>query len=543
MKKIVLNSEETATITTDATPTINQEAVSEKIPKTKDALKQKGPTLSELGSQLAKLQRKIIEQKIPVVILVDGWENSGKGEVINALSYELDPRYYSVALFDDDYSLDQKRNYLFRFWNHLPRKGHITFYDRSIYFKVLDDYKMSTSAITPILEDIYGFMRMLIDDGTIVIKLFLNISQEEQVKRLKKLEKMPLKKIFLNERDYSQKEHYKEYKTHFRKIIRQTDHLYSRWQVVPMDKEKQGCKLALQAVIDELNKGIEAVMAKASKPSHISPNSPTVLPTYQSALPDDLTVSVTEEAYRQELLRLQQKARLLSFMLCICQIPTICMFEGTDAAGKGGTIKRLTKEIDPRGYDIYQTAAPTEDEASYHYMRRFMIHIPPPGKMAIFDRTWYGRVLVERVEGFATMSEWTRAYHEINVVERHLVQSGVNVFKFFLAINKDEQMRRFQEREKNPEKQYKITAEDWRNREKWDIYMEAFQEMFYRTSTSTAPWTIIPANNKYYARLTVLRTYVNQSEHMLHEFQSLNKNFIDWNAFWSEYTDLDKLYE
>lgn len=522
-------------------------------------------SVSELGKKLAVLQRLVIERDIPVVILVDGWENSGKGAVINAISHELDPRYYAVALFSDDDEKDKTHNYLFRFWNKLPRKGHITFYDRSVYFKILDDYKKSTADVASVLEDIYGFIRMLVDDGTIVIKLFLDLSQKEQKKRLAQLETMPLKKLFLNKRDYRQVRHYNRYADHFQQIIRQTNYLYTNWQVIPMDDLKEGSKEAVTAVLKSLASGIVSFdsmqqliqedrelipspsqLLKNGNGNGAQPNESADSPAsalrplegiavYPSAFPADLFVPLKEDEYDKELPLLQEKARQLSFILYICGISTICAFEGNDAAGKGGTIKRLTKEIDPRGYDIHQTAAPTKEEASFHYMRRFMINLPPAGKIAIFDRTWYGRVLVERIEGFAAAREWTRAYQEINTIEQHFIHSGINLMKFFLAIDKDEQLRRFNDRQDTPAKRYKITDEDWRNREKWDLYDSAFQEMFYRTSTAVAPWNIIEGNNKQYARIKVLRIFVAQSQQILHNYEGKHPDIIDWKEFWKSY--------
>ena len=195
------------------------------------------------------------------------------------------------------------------------------------------------------------------------------------------------------------------------------------------------------------------------------------------------------------------------------RIPVVLGFEGWDAGGKGGAIKRLTEAMDPRGYVVNPTAAPSAVEKNHHYLWRFW----KAGHVAIFDRTWYGRVMVERIEGFCTKEEWQRAYKEINDMEAHLAHSGAIVLKFWMHIDKDEQERRFKERMENPEKQWKITDEDWRNREKWDQYEEAVNEMVIRTSTSYAPWIIVEGNDKYYARIKVLESVVNAIERRLKE--------------------------
>lgn len=518
-------------------------------------------SIKELGKKLSRIQRSIIQNDIPVVILIDGWENSGKGEVINHLTRELDPRFYNVAVFDDDRASNPKYNYMLRFWRHLPAKGHITIYDRSLYFKAFDNLNKSLSDMAPLLEDIYGFVRMLVDNGTIVIKLFLDMSHKVQKKRLAEFEKAPFKKLFLRERDYDQEKRYTPYSKHFRNILSRTSQLYGSWNIIPTDNLKAGCKLAMESVITNLEVGISAIerQRQLSSADMSSMQKNMVLPSltqatlasnndnlhlsgaYPSAIPNKLFIKTEESQYETELPILQEKARLLSLLMYICGISTICAFEGQDAAGKGGAIKRLTKSIDPRGYDIYQTAAPTREEFRYHYMRRFLIYTPPPGKMAIFDRTWYGRVLVERVENFATTNEWQRAYQEINTMELHWIHSGINLFKFFLAIDNDEQLNRFNMRQSLPDKQFKITEEDWRNREKWNDYNDAYQEMFYRTSTSVAPWVIVEGNNKHYARLKVLRVFIEQSYQRLKEYKVDHPDVLDWKNFETRYKELDKL--
>ena len=190
-------------------------------------------------------------------------------------------------------------------------------------------------------------------------------------------------------------------------------------------------------------------------------------------------------------------------------------FEGWDAGGKGGAIKRLTEKMDPRGYTVIPTASPNDWEKAHHYLWRFWQAMPKAGHLSIFDRTWYGRVMVERIEGFCTTGEWQRAYKEINDMERDLYDAGAIVLKFWMQIDKDEQERRFKARQENPEKQWKITDEDWRNREKWDQYEEAVNEMLIRTSTPHAPWVVVEGNDKYYARIKVLETVVRAIEKRL----------------------------
>ena len=229
----------------------------------------------------------------------------------------------------------------------------------------------------------------------------------------------------------------------------------------------------------------------------------------------DLSLAYTREEYKEKLDKLQAKIEKLHGELYRRRIPVVLGFEGWDAGGKGGAIKRLTAKMDPRGYVVNPTASPNDIEKAHHYLWRFWRAMPKDGHVAIFDRTWYGRVMVERIEGFCTEAEWKRAYKEINDMERDLTDAGAIVIKFWMHIDKDEQERRFKERQENPEKQWKITDEDWRNREKWDQYEDAVNEMLMRTSTDYAPWVVVEGNSKYYARVKVLKTVVDAIEERL----------------------------
>ena len=229
----------------------------------------------------------------------------------------------------------------------------------------------------------------------------------------------------------------------------------------------------------------------------------------------DLTKSYTEKEYHKKKKKLQKKIRKLHGELYRRQIPVIIGFEGWDAGGKGGAIKRLTEKMDPRGFTVNTTAAPNDYEKAHHYLWRFWKNVPKKGHVAVYDRTWYGRVMVERIEGFCTKKEWQRAFKEINDMEAQFVQSGAIVLKFWMQIDKEEQRKRFEERQKNPEKQWKITEEDWRNRDKWDAYEEAVNEMLIRTSTPEAPWVIVEGNCKYYARIKVLEAVIEAIEKRL----------------------------
>lgn len=230
----------------------------------------------------------------------------------------------------------------------------------------------------------------------------------------------------------------------------------------------------------------------------------------------DLTQKLDKDEYERRVDTYQTQMRLLGYHLYHQKRPVVIVFEGWDAAGKGGAINRLTERMDPRGYVVHPISAPRGDDAEKHYLWRFWRRLPERGTMAIFDRSWYGRVLVERVEGFCTEAEWRRAYQEIRDFEEQLVGFGTIVLKFWMHVSQDEQLRRFQDRENRPHKAWKLTDEDWRNREKWDLYEAAVEEMLIRTTTAQAPWTVVAANDKYFERVQVLQTVVERLARELH---------------------------
>ena len=222
----------------------------------------------------------------------------------------------------------------------------------------------------------------------------------------------------------------------------------------------------------------------------------------------DTTLSLEREAYDRLLIQNQVALSVLGYQVYVQQRPVIVIYEGWDAAGKGGNIKRVTERLDPRGYAVHSIGAPQGDDQTHHYLWRFWRRLPEAGQIAIFDRSWYGRVIVERIEGYCQEADWKRAYREINQFERQLVDFGAILFKFFIHITQEEQLRRFEGRAGEELKNWKLTDDDWRNRGKWNAYMGAYNQMFLKTSTTTAPWTIVEGNCKWYARIKVLKTLV-----------------------------------
>ena len=327
----------------------------------------------------------------------------------------------------------------------------------------------------------------------------------------------------MTKEDWKRNEEYDRYLKINEEMLERTDTEYSPWTIIEATDKSYGAMKILKTVTETLEdalekraqeKRLEEEKKKAAEKPLQSVENQAENSRYQNGVLSgiDLSKTMTREAYKKEIDRLQKKLELLHSELYRLRIPVVLGFEGWDAGGKGGAIRRLTSHLDPRGYQVCPTAAPNDIEKKHHYLWRFWNHMPKAGHIAIFDRTWYGRVMVERIEGFCREEDWKRAYQEINEMEAHLVNAGAVVLKFWLQIDKEEQKRRFEERMRIPEKQWKITDEDWRNREKWDQYELAVNEMLVRTSTTYAPWIVVEGNCKYYARVKVLRTVVEALE-------------------------------
>lgn len=469
--------------------------------------------LEEESAKLSVLQRQCKEAGIPVIIVFEGFGAAGKGTQINRLIQAMDPRGFSVYTSNKESEDERLHPFLWRYWTKIPAKGRFAIFDRSWYRRVLVDRfdKITKKEELPsAFHDILSFERQLTDDGTVIIKFFLYISKEEQKKRFKLLEDSRETAWKVTEADWKRNKEYSEYLKINEEMLEKTDTDYAPWVIVEaMDKNYAALKI-ISSVTARLEKELEkkAALTKSEK------KAAKAVDKYKSGVLSgvDLSKALSNKEYKQKLDSLQKKMEILHSELYRLRIPVVICFEGWDAGGKGGAIKRLTSHMDPRGYQVNPTASPNDTEKAHHYLWRFWNNMPKAGHIAIFDRTWYGRVMVERIEGFCSEAEWKRAYQEINEMEEHLANSGCIVLKFWLHIDKDEQEKRFKERMENPAKQWKITDEDWRNREKWDEYEKAVDEMLVRTSTTYAPWEIVEANSKYYARVKVLKTVVEAME-------------------------------
>ncbi len=481
---------------------------------------------AQLGERLALLQRECKAEKIPVMIVFEGEGAAGKGVQINRLIQPLDPRGFDVYASREAGEEEKMRPFLWRYWTKTPADGRIMIYDKSWYGKVtVDRFDKITKRheLTGAFSDILSFERQLTDSGVVIIKLFLHISKEEQKKRFKRLCENRETAWRVTEDDWKRNREYDRFLLINEEMLQRTDTGNAPWTIIEATDRNYAAMKIMATVADRLQYEVSRRQLERSGNSREVPKIPQERFKNGVLSGVDLTKCLEQDEYKEKLDRLQKKLEYLHSEIYRLRIPVVIGFEGWDAGGKGGAIKRLTSHLDPRGYKVNPTSAPNDEERVHHYLWRFWNNMPKAGHIAIFDRTWYGRVMVERIEGFCSEEDWRRAYQEINEMEAHMANFGAVVIKFWLHIDKDEQERRFKERMEDPAKQWKITDEDWRNREKWDEYETAVNEMLVRTSTTYAPWTIVEGNSKYYARIKVLETVVKALEDKIEEIGSEKK--------------------
>ncbi len=479
-----------------------------------------------LQTQLLEAQRAIRAANIPVIILVSGVEGAGKGEVVNLLNTWLDARGVHTHAFWDISDEERERPRYWRFWRALPPRGAIGILFGSWYTEPIVEHAFKRSDDTQFehaLRRIAEFEQLLVDDGAILIKFWFHLSKELQQERLK---------LDVGERIASPQlaiyaKHYDAFRAVSERAIRQTDCGHAPWHVIEASDHRYQHLAVGRILLETLQRHLAARAAVQPAvepvPTALPEEAPSDAPRELLATLDpaaartvlstvDLTLTLNDKDYEKAIAALQLRLKQLTWQARARRINTVLVFEGWDAAGKGGAIRRLVSGIDARLCRVISIAAPTDEEKAHHYLWRFWRHVPRAGFVTVYDRSWYGRVLVERVEGFAPRQDWERAYQEINDFEEQLMEHGVVVHKFWLHISPDEQLRRFKEREETTWKQYKITDEDWRNRGRWQAYEEAVHDMVSRTSTRGAPWTLVPANDKKVSRVTVLRTVCERLE-------------------------------
>ncbi|MEW6735466.1 MAG: phosphate--AMP phosphotransferase [Acidobacteriota bacterium] len=471
----------------------------------------------KLEFRLSELQREARMAGIPLIVVFEGWDAAGKGTCINRLMQPLDPRGFKVWGINAPNEEESLRPSIWRFWTKLPANGLIAIFDRSWYGRVLVervDKLVSARVWKAAYDEILNFERQITDDGTVLVKFWLHIDKKEQKKRFKKISKDPAESWKVTEEDWRHHKQYDRYLQAVEEMLERTNTAAAPWTVIEAHDRRHARIKIFQTIIYAIEQALATRLQKNAMSAQIETVKSTLPQTSNGSVfaTIDLTKKLAQENYEQELERLQDRFRDLEHQIYISRIPVVIVYEGWDAAGKGGNIKRLTQKLDPRGYEVIPVAAPTAEEKAHHYLWRFWRNVPKAGHITIFDRSWYGRVLVERVEEFCKIHEWQRAYREINEFEHSLTSFGTVLVKFWLHIDAEEQLRRFTERQQLVHKNWKITEEDWRNREKWSHYEQAIADMIQRTSTTYAPWTIVESVDKLYARIKALRTIVQAIE-------------------------------
>lgn len=463
----------------------------------------------QLQAKLLSQQQLLMKEKIPVIVMIEGWAAAGKGTLIKELISELDPRFYHVVSPKVLPESEERYPFLKQYVEAIPVNGKVTFFDSGWMENVVRKYlghEITKDEYRNRLREVNEFERQLRDGGYMVLKIFLHIEKRKQYERLYRLAEDPKTEWRVEHDDLMQHKEYRRFMEAYDDFIEKTGNSIS-WHILDGSHSKTAVRDALKLLCQKIDQAVEEGRYEGKPFEEDFP-----LKEMPKLAEVDLSPSISDEEYKKELKKLQTRLSELHNIIYRKKIPVILCYEGWDAAGKGGNIRRLTYALDPRGFDVHPIASPLPHEFNRHYLWRFWTRLPKTGHICVFDRTWYGRVMVERLEGFCTEREWQRAYNEINEFERMLTDWGAVVLKFWIHIDKDTQLERFNNRENTPEKQWKITEEDWRNREKWDSYEVAVDELLQKTSTKNAPWYIIESNDKKYARIKTLRIIVKALE-------------------------------
>ena len=515
----------------------------------------------ELMEQLVLLQQQARQEKLGLVVLFEGWNGAGKGSRISDLLYLMDarstnvvhtvfPPYEDAELFTAlENGVTGYKPFMEPFWQGLGERGTITFYEQGWYataesmmlaaerarwkskarhrhshprvpigtlvqkaFEPLEELGGASRADT-YLDAIASWEKGLVDDGYLVLKFFVHISKAEQRHRMEELFENPDTRWRVSDEELMRCAEYNDIYELHDEVLKRSNYEFAPWVLVNGEDKRIANLQVAQTMVDTLRKGLAAKAAAREAAAAETPKTEAPLLSAFPICTDhpdldevDHTLKLEREDYEKQLKHEQKRLAKLELEMYLQRIPLVVMYEGWDAAGKGGAIKRVAQALDARAYHIFPSPAPTPLELAHPHLWRYWTRLPKAGHVGIYDRSWYGRVLVERVEGFASPQEWQRAYDEINAFERDLVDWGAILVKFWVEVHPDEQLRRFQERQDTPEKQWKITPDDWRNREKNPQYYQAVQDMFRLTSTTYAPWTLLESDDKLYARIKSLRT-------------------------------------
>jgi polyphosphate:AMP phosphotransferase len=461
-----------------------------------------------LRHQLLQAQFDLAQRDYPVIIVVAGLDGAGKGSLVHRLNEWMDPRGIRTNTYWEHSDDEEERPFFYRFWRRLPPRGQIGIFLGSWYTQPAQNAVNDNNDREEFFmacQQIEGFERMLSDDGALIIKLWLHVSEEVQKLQLEGKAPNSQQNPRISDRAYEMQGKYRETLDVSERLILATDSSHSPWHLIEAaDRYYRDITAgeiilkAMQAHAQQSDPG--ELLLPENTPEPAGPQ-PTVLDSV------DLSLKLEKDEYKKQLAKYQARLQDLAWRAYRQRRSVVAVFEGWDAAGKGSAVRRVTQAIDPRLYRLVQFAAPTEEERAQHYLWRFWRQLRRDGRATFFDRSWYGRVMVERVEQFAHQDEWQRAYSEINQFEKQMADHGCIVLKFWIHISSEEQMNRFKARELQPHKQHKITEEDWRNREQWHAYELAVDQMVSHTSTRHAPWTLVAGNDKRYARVQILKTF------------------------------------
>ena len=489
----------------------------------KEWVKEDRPSNDELSARLEKAraelavrQMMVKEKNLPVLVVFDGWGAAGKGSVLGRVIKGMDPRFFKCETLTEPTSDETRRPFLYRYFVRIPKEGKFSFFDGSWMGEVTSEFlhgEISKKQYKEHITSIKRFERTLNDNGYLVVKFFFHIDEKTQKKRIKELESNTYTRWRVSENDKWQNKHYSKCFDVYDEYIEATNQFVAPWYFIDSTQKKWAELQVTEILVASIDTALKNAESKSA------PLLQNTFPLRETPKLADISLdkSLTDEEYKAELDKLQKRLGELHNELYHKKIPVIVAYEGWDAAGKGGNIKRIAAALDPRGYEVHPIASPEPAEKARHYLWRFWNRLPKDGHIAIFDRTWYGRVMVERLEGFCSENDWQRAYNEINEFEKELADWNAVVIKFWVQIDKDTQLARFTDRQNTPEKQWKITDEDWRNREKWDQYEAAVDEMLQKTNTKYAPWYVLESNDKKYARIKALKILIKAIEKKLAE--------------------------
>jgi polyphosphate:AMP phosphotransferase len=484
-----------------------------------------------LRTELLELQQRLRTADFPVIIVFAGVDGAGKNETVNLLNEWMDPRWIVTRAYGPPSDEERERPEYWRYWRDLPPKGKVGMFLSSWYhrpFLARAHGEISLAEMEEQLDRVVHFEKALADEGALILKFWMHLSEKAQKKRLKKLEEDPLTAWQVSDTDWKHYKLYGKFIAAAERLIMHTSKGHAQWHIVEGADPRYRYTVVLNTLRDAITRHLEErevakkVAAELKKPAKKSKAAKPAALVHQPSILDslDMTQSIAGDDYNRALQECRAQLSQLHRRAKAKGVSTVLVFEGWDAAGKGGTIRRLTNALNARDYQVIPIAAPTEEERAQHYLWRFWRHLARSGRVTIFDRSWYGRVLVERVEGFASEEAWQRAYGEIIDFEEQMVQAGTVLCKFWLHITPEEQLTRFKQRDEIEYKKWKLTDEDWRNREKWGDYEAAVNDMVERTSTTVAPWTMVEANDKPFARVKVMRTVCAALEEALRKQKS-----------------------